>query len=79
MQRQPSQCIKEHTMHKADAAAIIAGGATALVGAAIIAVGSTPVAWAALAYGTYRMSKQAHRLVQSRTDSNIQEEDSWHV
>jgi hypothetical protein len=50
-----------------------------LVGAAIIAVGSTPVAWAALAYGTYRMSKQAHRLVQSRTNSNIQEEDSWHV
>jgi uncharacterized membrane protein YebE (DUF533 family) len=79
MQRQPSQCIKEYTMHKADAAAIIAGGATALVGAAIIAVGSTPVAWAALAYGTYRMSKQAHRLAQNRTNSNIQEEDSWHV
>lgn len=66
-------------MNKADKTAIIAGGATALLGAAIVAVGSTPVALAALAYGTYRVTKEAHRIAQSRINSSIQEEDSWHV
>lgn len=79
MQTHPSQCIKEYTMNNADKAAIIAGSTTALVGAAIIAAAGTPVAWAALAYGTYRMSKQAHDVVKNRSKPKTQEEDSWHV
>jgi hypothetical protein len=66
MQARPSQCIKEYTMNNADRAAIIAGGTTALAGAA-------------LAYGTYRMSKQAHNVVKNRNKPKTQEEDSWHA
>ena len=66
MQARPSQCIKEYTMNNGDKAAIIAGGTTALAGAA-------------LAYRTYRMSKQAHNVVKNRNKPKTQEEDSWHV
>ena len=66
MQARPSQCIKEYTMNNADRAAIIAGGTTALAGAA-------------LSYGTYRMSKQAHNVVKNRNKPKTQEEDSWHA
>ena len=66
-------------MNNADKAAIIAGGTTALLGAALVAAIGTPVAWAAVAYGTYRMSKQTHRAVQDRNKTNAKEEDSWHV
>ena len=53
-------------MNNGDKAAIIAGGTTALAGAA-------------LAYRTYRMSKQAHNVVKNRNKPKTQEEDSWHV
>jgi len=64
-------------MDSADKAAIAAGATTALVGSALIAAMSTPVAWAALAYGTYRMSKLAYQEFKRPAKLKPHEDDSW--
>ena len=42
-------------------AAIKAGGATALVTAAVALLLPSPAAWAAVIYGSYKMGKQAYQ------------------
>jgi len=54
-------------MKPEDKAAITAGGATALVAGTIAACLTTPVAWAAVLYGTYRMSKAARAMARERS------------
>jgi hypothetical protein len=54
------------------------GGSFGLLGASVLALVGTPVAWAALAYGTYRVSRAAYQEAKSR--ATIREDDSsWHV
>ena len=54
------------------------GGSFGLVGAGLLAAVGTPVAWAALAYGTYKVSKAAYQDARQR--AMLQEDDSnWHV
>ena len=50
------------------------GGAFGLLGASILALVGTPVAWAALVYGTYRVSRAAYQDAKGR--ATIQENDS---
>ena len=54
-------------MKPEDKAAITAGGATALVAGTIAACMTTPVAWAAVLYGTYRIGKAARAMARERS------------
>ena len=54
------------------------GGTFGLLGAIYLGLVGTPVAWAVLAYGTYRVSRAAYQDAKGR--ATIQEDDSsWHV
>jgi len=54
-------------MKPEDKAAITAGGATALVAGTIAACLTTPVAWAAVIYGSYRIGKAAREMARERS------------
>ena len=54
------------------------GGSFGLVGAGLLAVVGTTVAWAALAYGTYKVSKAAYQ--NAKLSAMLQEDDgNWRV
>jgi hypothetical protein len=54
------------------------GGSFGLLGAGVLALVGTPVAWAALAYGTYSVLRAAYQDAKVR--AKLQEDDSsWHV
>ena len=54
------------------------GGTFGLLGAIYLGLVGTPVSWAVLAYGTYRVSRAAYQDAKGR--ATIQEDDSsWHV
>jgi hypothetical protein len=65
-------------MDSADKVAIVAGGATALLGSVLIASAATPVAWAALAYGTYQIAKRTHKVMSAPPKIKSSEDDSWY-
>jgi hypothetical protein len=50
--------------------ALTVGGTFGLLGAGLLAVVGSPVAWAALAYGTYKVSKAAYQG--AKHDAKIQ-------
>ena len=64
-------------MDSADKAAIAAGIATASVGSVLVTLMSTPVGWAAVAYGTYRMAKLTYQEAKRRASLSEREDDSW--
>ncbi len=47
-------------MKPKEKAAIVTAGTFGLIGAGIVAVVGSPVAWGALAYATYRIAKSAY-------------------
>jgi hypothetical protein len=51
------------------------GGTFGLLGAGLLATVGTPVAWAALAYGTYRLSKSAYQEAKERARLQEQRQD----
>jgi uncharacterized protein (DUF2062 family) len=53
-------------MKPEEKAALKAGGATALLTAAVAATIANPVAWAAVLYGAYRMGKTAYQTTKAR-------------
>ena len=65
-------------MDSADKVAIAAGGATALLGSWLVASAAMPVAWAALAYGTYRIAKKTHKVMTIPPKIKAHEDDSWY-
>ena len=66
-----------HLMDSADKAAIVAGITTASLGSVLVATMATPVGWAALAYGTYRMAKLAYQEAKRHATVKEHEDDSW--
>jgi len=54
-------------------AAITAGGTTALITGAVALLLPSPVAWAAVLYGSYKMAKGAYQ----RTKESQAQQDYW--
>lgn len=62
-------------MKPEEKAALTAGGATALVAGAVAATMATPVAWAAVLYGAYRMGKVAYKAAKDQKVSPTRDTD----
>jgi hypothetical protein len=60
-------------MKQEEKAAIKAGGTTALITAAVALCIPSPVAWAAVLYGSYRMAKGAYQ----RAKEDQAQQDYW--
>ena len=68
------------TMKPEDKAALTAGSTTAVLGGIAAALLAHPLSWAAVVYGTYKISKHAYQRAQSRaTVAPPQDDTSWYV